>query len=552
MSQMITSNRDGHPLLSSEIQDEYRRLGYWEETNLAMLVESWAQSDPNRTAVTGETRLSYGQLWDQARRVAGVLREAGFQEGEVLLAVMPNCWQGVVLEVAASVLGACYAPRSAQISPTSAWNLFEQLDVRGVVVHDALLEGPEWAAMIKQMTRRLVGRPIMFQGESTDFGTAILNLESAATTGPLASRVEFAPCQPCLVLSTGGSTGQPKSILHCAESLVYAVRHFGEDSEYSERDVHVSFLPYGHAAGSLFEIYMPLLYGASILPINRWQVGPVAQAIEKWGGTYFITMGTHIFDLLAMDASHRSCLRSLRLLITGAGPDALFLEGERELGVKMVRDYGFSECPGHALGRPNDPAEARLCQDGVPFAGMTTRIIDASSGGQAPIGKAGEYQCTGPNLFMGYAGAQELTAKAMTEDGFYISGDLMAQSADGYITWKGRTKDIIRRGGLQIDAIELESMLDSHPKISTVVVVGEPHERLGERAVIVAVPLNVENPPNLEELCEFLLVEGVEKQSLPERLVLVDELPKTELGKFHRIEVQRRLAVEKAESSSTS
>lgn len=533
---------NSHPLLSAELQEEYQRLGYWEELTLAMLVESWAERDPDRIAVTGETRLSYAQLWEQARRVAGSLRDAGLEEDEVLLAVMPNCWQGVVLEVAASVLGACYCPRSAKISPTSAWNLFEQLNVRGVVLSAELLTGAQWDATLAKMESHLEGRPIMLQGEGASAFDAHPSIEAATSSGPLATRVDFARCRPCLVLSTGGSTGQPKSILHCSESLIYAVRRFGDDSGYSEKDVHVSFLPYGHAAGSLFEIYMPLLFGASILPIQRWQAVSVAQTIEEFGGTYFITMGTHIFDLLAMDPVYRPCLKSLRLLITGAGPDALFLEGERELGVKMVRDYGFSECPGHALGRPSDPPEVRLCQDGVPFVGMTTRILDAATGGEAPVDKAGEYQCLGPNLFMGYAGVAELTARAMTEDGFYISGDLMARTADGYITWKGRTKDIIRRGGLQIDAIELEGMLDRHSKISTVVVVGEPHPRLGERAVIVAVAESADDEPVLEELCEFLIGQGVEKQSLPERLVLVNEIPKTELGKFHRIEVQRRLA----------
>ncbi|MHB8335672.1 MAG: class I adenylate-forming enzyme family protein [Acidimicrobiales bacterium] len=533
---------NSHPLLSAELQDEYRRLGYWEDLTLAMMVESWAERDPHRIAVTGETQLTYAELWERARRVAGSLREGGLEDGEVLLAVMSNCWQGVVLEVAASVLGACYCPRSAKISPTAGWNLFEQLDVRGVVLSADLLASAEWSATLARMASQLPDHPIMLQGDGASALAPYPRMEDAASTGTLATRVNFARCRPCLVLSTGGSTGQPKSILHCSESLIYAVRRFGEDSGYSERDVHVSFLPYGHAAGSLFEIYMPVLFGASILPINRWHAQTVAQTIEKFGGTYFITMGTHIFDLLAMDPDYRRCLASLRLLITGAGSDTLFLEGERELGVKMVRDYGFSECPGHALGRPDDPPEVRLCQDGVPFSGMTTRILDAVTGAEAAVGKAGEYQCLGPNLFMGYAGVAELTANGITEDGFYMSGDLMARTADGYITWKGRTKDIIRRGGLQIDAIELEGMLGRHVKISTVVVVGEPHPRLGERAVIVAVAEFDDDPPMLEELCEYLLEQGVEKQSLPERLVLVEEIPKTELGKFHRIEVQRRLA----------
>jgi len=530
-----------HPLLSAEIQADYRRKGHWQDQNLAMLVESWADRDPNRIAVTGELRLSYQDVWDRARRVAGVLRAQGLEEGESLLAVLPNSWQGVVLEVAASVLGVCFVPRSTQITPTLALNVFDQLNVRGIVLSSALLSQPEWVRVLNVMSGSLTGRPIMLLRSGENDGFDFDDIEVASTNGPLAERVPFRRCRPSLVLSTGGSTGLPKSIVHCSESLIYAARHFGQDSDYSERDVHVSFLPYGHAAGSLFEIYMPFLFGASVLPLNRWQVEPVVKAIQKWGGTYFITMGTHIFDMLTMDPELRGCLASIRLLVTGAGPDSLFIEAERELGVKMVRDYGFSECPGHALGRTSDSSTARLNQDGIPFTGMSTRILDPATGDLARIGHAGEYQCMGPNLFMGYAGLAELTQSAITDDGFYISGDLMAETADGYITWKGRTKDIIRRGGLQIDAIELESMLDTHPKIANVVVVGEPDPRLGEKAVIVAVPASNEDLPRLEELCKFLTDLGVEKQSLPERLVVMDALPRTELGKFHRIEVQRLL-----------
>ena len=325
------------------------------------------------------------------------------------------------------------------------------------------------------------------------------------------------------------------------EALVYAAKQFGAATGYTETDVHVAFAPYGHAGGSVFEVYMPLYYGASILPIARWRPQPVAEEIERWGGTFFITMGTHIFDLLTLDAELRSCLRSVRLVTSGAGPDSLFEDGERELGFPIVRVYGCSECPGHAIGRLDDPADVRLRQDGVPFPGLEHRIVDPTG---APVedGKAGEYQVRGPNLFMGYAGQPELTAQAVTEDGFYRSGDLMVSSAQGYINWSGRTKDIIRRGGLQIDPIEMEGMLVQHPKVSMVVVVGEPHPRLGERAVVVAVAENAEDPPSLEECCAHLLAQGLPKQNLPERLIVTDDIPRTELGKFHRVEVKRRVA----------
>jgi acyl-coenzyme A synthetase/AMP-(fatty) acid ligase len=537
------SSRRHHPLIPIDVQQEFRRLGYWDDTTLADIVRRGAERHPERIAITGATQLTYGALWEQARRLSGALTEAGLRPGEFLLAVMPGSWQGIVLEVAASVAGAALAARSAHTSPTLALNTFEQLECRCLVLQADLLKDEEWREMLASMSARLAGRPVMLQGDGPATEVAALQLEDAVRSGPLMDPVRPEPCQPSLVLSTGGTTGNPKSIVHCSEALVYAARQFGAATGYSEADVHVAFAPYGHAGGSLFEVYMPLYYGASILPIARWRARSVAEEIERWGGTYFITMGTHIFDLLTLDAKLRRCLRSVRLVTSGAGPDSLFEEGERELGFPIVRVYGCSECPGHAIGLLDDPAEVRLRQDGVPFPGLEHRILDPGRA-QVADGKAGEYEVRGPNLFMGYAGQPALTAQAVTEDGFYRSGDLMVRSPQGYVNWSGRTKDIIRRGGLQIDPIEMEGMLVQHPKISMVVVVGEPHPRLGERAVIVAVAENAEDPPSLEECCAHLLARGLPKQNLPERLIITDDIPRTELGKFHRVEVKRRVAEE--------
>ena len=533
--------RRHHPLLPTEVQEEFRRLGYWEDVTLADIVKRGAQRHPDRVAITGETQVTYEELWEQACRLAGALRQSGLQTGEFVLAVMANSWQGIVLEVAVSVAGAALVPKSAHASPTLALNTFDQLDCRGLILQADLLEKPEWRHALERMSARLEGRPVMLKGDGPLAPGASLQLEDAIRSAPSIEPVRPEPCQPCLVLSTGGTTGTPKCILHCTEALVYAARQFGAATAYGEDDVQVAFAPYGHAGGSLFEVYMPLLYGASILPIARWKAQPVAEAIERWGGTYFITMGTHIFDLLGLDPETRSCLRSVRVVTSGAGPDSLFEEGERELGFPIVRVYGCSECPGHAIGRLADPPEVRLRQDGIPFPGLEPRILDLSGAPVQP-GQVGEYQVRGPNLFMGYARQPDLTAQAVTADGFYRSGDLMVRSQQGYVSWSGRTKDIIRRGGLQIDPIEMESLLVKHPKIAIVVVVGEPDPRLGERAAVVAVAERPDDAPTLEELCDHLTVQGLPKQNLPERLILTEDIPRTELGKFHRAKVKEIVA----------
>jgi acyl-CoA synthetase (AMP-forming)/AMP-acid ligase II len=533
-----------HPRLPAAVQEGFRSEGLWAGVTLAQCVEQQARAHPDRVAVVGERVLTYEEVWTAARRVGGALQERGLRPGEYLLSVLHNSWQGLIVEVAASIIGAVLAPRSPRISPALALNLFDQLEARGIVLAAELLDQPQWRAALAVMRARLDGRPVVLQGaaDAVDGQGTHARLEEFARTGPLSSRVNVHPSAPSLVLATGGTTGVPKSILHCSDALVYAARQFAAAVGYTSEDVSVAFAPYGHAGGSIFDIYLPLLAGAKVLPLRRWRVAEAGPLIEKWQGTFFVTMGTHVHDLMQQPADFDRHLRSVRLVTTGAGPDNLFQAAQRRFDFTMVRVYGCGECPGHAIGRPGDPEEVRLLRDGVPFPGVETRIRSPRTGAEtATAGEIGEYECRGPNLFMGYVGQRALTDEAITPDGFYRSGDLMARSGDGYITWSGRTKEIIRRGGMQIDPVEMEGLLSRYPGMGSVVVVGEPDPRLGERAVVVAVIEAAAREPRLEDLCAFLTDAGLPRHSLPERLILTDEIPRTELGKFHRARIKEEL-----------
>jgi acyl-CoA synthetase (AMP-forming)/AMP-acid ligase II len=543
-----------HPLLPLELQAQFRKLGFWEGITLAEVVAERAALHPQRVAVVGPQPLTYGELLQRARRLAGYLVDTGMAPGEFLLAVQSNSWQGVVLSVAASIAGIALSPLSSKASPTLALNLFEQVGCRGVLLEAELLQGAQWREMFDTLRSRLQGRPVMLRGEvAAEFSqyAALPTLEAACASGREIAQRAKDPTRPALVLSTGGSTGVPKSVVHCEESLVYAGRSFGRATDFSERDVYVAFGPYGHATGSVFDVYMPLLYGASILPNARWKALPVAEAIARYGGTYCITVGTHVFDLLALEPGTEPLLRSMRLIVSGAGPDHLFEDAERRFGCSVVRDYGLSECLGHAPGRPRDAAEVRWHQDGVPFPGHEYRITEPGTNKPVPLGQAGEYVCRGPSMFMGYFGRPELTQAALTEDGFYQTGDLMIASGAGYISCAGRIKDVIRRGGLQIDVIEMEKLLAEHARIAEVVVVGVAHPRLGEQAVIVAIAKHDADRPALEDLTAHLLQRGLPKECLPERLVFTNTLPRTEWGKFNRVELRKWLTEQDASAAIT-
>ena len=511
-----------HPLLPDALQEEYRRLGHWEDRTLAEIVRAWAEQDPSRTAVTGPHPLTYAELWRSAQGLAATLCEE-MEPGEFVLAVLPNSWQGIVLAVAASTAGVGLAPLSPRVSPTLARNVFEQTGARAIVLQRELLEREGW----RDVAETVGCRVLLTDG----------SLEAAAASGVELDQRAWDPGRPSLVLSTGGTTGRPKSVVLYENALVWAAREMAVACAFTERDVHVAFGPYGHASGSLFEVYMPLLLGASVLPIARWRPRPVLEAIAQYGGTYCITVGTHMFDLLELEPGTEPLLASLRLILSGAGPDHLYEGVEQRFGVPIVRCYGLSECMGHAVSPLHDPPEQRLRFDGVVFPAVESRVVDPETGERVAPGIPGEYVCRAPSFFMGYLGQPELTQSRLTPDGLYKTGDLLVEHPGGYLRWEGRIKEIVRRGGLMIDAIELSDLLSEHALVAEVIVVGTPDARLGERAVAVVVPRS-EELPTLDDLCEFLASRGLPQEVLPEELLFTESIPRTEFGEFNRGEMR--------------
>jgi acyl-CoA synthetase (AMP-forming)/AMP-acid ligase II len=551
----MTIQPSSHPLLPAHVQASYRTLGHWADITVAEVVDDWARREPERPAVVGDVALSYGQLWGRASRLAGTLAAAGLEPGEFMLAVLPNCWQGAVLAVATSIAGVALSPLSARVSPTLALNIFDQVGARGVVLHSDLLEREEWQEALRVLGHRPETRAVMISGDmgatAADGAPPFVVLEQAAAEGPHCALRAVDPGRPSLVLSTGGTTGRPKSVVHCDNTLLYAAREYARATEFSDRDVVVAFGPYGHATGSVFEMFMPLIHGARLQPNPRWRAQAIAQAVARWGGTFCITVGTHMYDLLSLPAGAESLLGSMRVVASGAGAPHLFADAERRFGFTVVRGYGLSECLGHARARPSDPPEQRLRDEGTPYPGVECRLVDPDSGEPVSPGAAGEYLCRAPSLFMGYHGQPDLTASAITEDGFYRTGDLMVRDTAGRLKWAGRLKDVIRRGGLQIDVIEMESILAEHPKVAEVAVVGEADPRMGERAVAVVVPAADEQAPELDELTDYLLGRGMSKESLPERLLTRASLPLTERGKIQRAALKSWVAEQVAASALT-
>jgi 3-phosphoshikimate 1-carboxyvinyltransferase len=214
---------------------------------------------------------------------------------------------------------------------------------------------------------------------------------------------------------------------------------------------------------------------------------------------------------------------------TGAAiPRELARRSREVLEAEVGGAWGTTEsCLGCAFA-PGDPPEHAWGTDGRALEGVELRVVD-DDGGSLAVGEEGNFQVHTDCLFVGYLNRPELTAEAVTGDGWYRTGDLARIDSNGYVRITGRVKDVINRGGEKVPVAEIEQLLHAHPAVREVAIVAMPDERLGERACAFVV-----GELDFDTMLGYLDSHRVSKTYWPERLELVNSLPRTPSGKIQK------------------
>jgi acyl-CoA synthetase (AMP-forming)/AMP-acid ligase II len=334
------------------------------------------------------------------------------------------------------------------------------------------------------------------------------------------------------VAMTSGSTGRPKSVVQSEAAIRYAGRSTIDAIGLKPGDAVGAFVPLSSVAAFCFGMYLPAMLGAPMVCIESWQPDVALEAMARHDVRWTMLVPTMALQL-AIRPDAEGKLSGLTAMTVGGGPmNAGSLErAERTLGTRIIRVFGMSECLGHTTTRPGDDAVTRLASDGRPFPGTEVRAVD-DDGRPLPVGRVGAAQVRGPSLFVGYARDGRPTPPQLTDDGFLPTGDLVRVDPDGSITVLGREKQIIIRGGRNIDINEVEAAVARIPSVMQVCVVPVPDELLGERAAA----LVVASDPGLtlEAVTGFLDESGVPKSKWPEFVFVVPDLPQNRVGKLSR------------------
>ncbi|MGI5128025.1 class I adenylate-forming enzyme family protein [Pseudonocardia sp. CA-107938] len=336
---------------------------------------------------------------------------------------------------------------------------------------------------------------------------------------------------------TSGSTGRAKGVVQTEAALRYAGRATIDAVGLRAGDAVAALVPLSSAAAICFGLYLPLMLGGRMLLADRWDPAAAVDMMAEHDARWTMCVPTMALQM-GSAARAEGLLSAMTAMTVGGGPmDAGALgRAERRLGTRFLRVFGMSECLGHTTSLPTDPESVRLGTDGTPFPGTELRAVD-ETGRPVPAGVVGRAQVRGPSLFAGYARAGAVEPPELTADGFLPTGDLAALDATGAVTIRGREKDVIIRGGRNIDITEVETAVARHPRIEQVCVVPVPDDVLGERIALLAVT----DQPDLDlaEVQRHLAAEGLTKGKWPEFLFRVEALPQNRVGKLARAEAAR-------------
>ncbi|MFJ4476221.1 class I adenylate-forming enzyme family protein [Streptomyces xanthochromogenes] len=478
------------------------------------LIERRAELTPDRPVLLqGDRTLTFGALRERCERVAAGLYGMGVRPGTVVAWQLPTRIETAVLSFALARLGAVQSPvipfyRDREVGFALRESKAEFFGVPGV------WRGFDHTAM----ARRLGARGVFEAYDELPDGEPEL-LPPPPTDGTSVRWIYW----------TSGTTSDPKGVLHTDRSLIAGGSCLAHALHLSDADVGSMAFPFAHIAGPDYTV-MLLLYGFPAVMFEHFAL-PDALAEYRRHGVTVAGGSTAFYSMFLAEQRKRpgeKVVPTLRLLAGGGAPKPpeVYHAVVREMGVQLTHGYGMTEVPMITMGAPDDTAEHLATTEGCPPPGMEIRITD-ESGAPLPYGVDGEVRLRGEAVCQGYLDPAQ-SKIVFDADGFLITGDVGHVRETGHLVLTGRIKDIIIRKGENISAKEIEDLLHTHPAVGDAAVVGLPDPERGELVCAV-----VEQPPGaagltLPELTSYLRSQGLSVHKLPERLEVVEALPRNE------------------------
>jgi len=531
------------------------------ERPIPEMVLEVASRYPERAAIDFFARqLTYAELAEDMRRAAGALHQAGVRPGDRVALVMPNCPQHAVAVLGTMLLGAVVVEHNPLAPAGELEGEYERHGARVTIAWSKSLEkltflgrghttfSMDLTTALPTASRLALKLPVKAAREKRDQlssprpGWARSWTRAMRSATPWQGSCPSAMDDVALLIHTGGTTGVPKAaalthtnlMANVEESIAWVpVLHEGAEVFYC-------ILPLFHAFGFTIGFLAGLRLGATIAMFPKFDTAMVLAAQRRLPCTFFLGVSPMYERLLAAAEGANADLSSIHFSLSGAMPLSASLadQWEQATGGLMIEGYGMTEASPILLGSPLASSRARGAL-GIPFPSTQVKIVDPENPSrEVAEGEVGELIARGPQVFSGYWNQDDETAEVFTQDGWLRTGDLV-QVRDGFIYMADRRKEMINSSGFNVYPSQVEEAVRSMPGVLDVAAVGVPAGESGED-VVAAVVLEAGASVTLTDLRKWA-EKSLAHYALPRQIVVMTELPRSQLGKVMRKKVREQI-----------
>jgi acyl-coenzyme A synthetase/AMP-(fatty) acid ligase len=519
--------------------EEWTRTGLRGQLHLYAEIAAGVARAPNVPLIFGSaTRPSVtttGAMLREADQVAAGLHRLGLRSGDVLVLQMPNWAEGMAAFLAALKLGVVLVPVVHIYGPAELRYILRVTQARALMLPDRWRK-IDYAARVGAFDDVPSLAHVIVLGDEPMPRPVTRWREMLSPSLVPAPTHPAGPDDLAMMNFTSGTTAEPKGVLHSHAGLAVEARNMlpGPGPGFAEGDVMLWAGPGGHIA-SIVSYLRPFLIAEGAAYMDQLEAPVLLDLLDRYPIRRFGGAPFAISTLLDIAPAHK--IRAMTGLSSGGAgvPPKLVLRAQ-EIGVPMVRAYGSTEHPTSTGADYDDPLDKRAYTDGKLRPGCELRLLD-DEGRNVGRGERGEIVTMGAEMFLGYLDPA-LNEQLFTDDGWFRTGDIGVMDEQGFLTIVDRKKDIIIRGGENISSKEVEDVLMRHPAVSEAAVVAWPDAVYGER-VGAFLRLHEGRSIDLPAIIEHFSAAGVARQKTPERLVIVDDFPRTPYGKILKRDLRK-------------
>jgi fatty-acyl-CoA synthase len=533
---------------------------------LGALLDELASAQPHAEAVVfRDQRLTYATLRTRVDEFARALLAVGVTRGDRVAVLLPNRLEWLIAALAIAKIGGIVTAISTFSTPRELGWALDHSEAVALVTVDAF-RGRDYLTALHglcpELDRSAPGalrsarlphlRTVVCLDERRHDGVFRADefIACASKTSPSAlatAQRAVTPSDVCYILYTSGSTATPKGVTLAHGGVIDNGFNIGERQHLTPADRLWLAVPLFWSFGSANALPAIMTHGGCVVLQESFEPGEALELLERERASVYYGMANMARAMLEHPDHRRRRLVSMRTGLTIGLPEDIAMTMDAVGARELCNVYGSTETYGNcAVTDAHDSLELRLHTQGLPLPGMELRVVHPETRQPLPANDVGEL-CVRGHVTPGYHRAPELAASAFDADGYFLTGDLGLIGDDGRVRFRGRLKEMIKTGGINVAPLEVEEVLLQHQDVKQAYVVGVP-DRAKDEIVAAVLELRAGAAADVDALVAFCR-ERLASYKVPTRLAFrkADEFPRTPTGKIHKPGLREELARDEKE-----